>query len=84
MKIKISDRSREAQDRIRELSQELNDYNAIIMLVRALQVVEASPEKFTYPQEDYDKVIQRLKYLCAKHEILYPDGYIQWSAVEIL
>lgn len=85
MKIKISDRAKECSEAMRELSEEMADYNAIVMCVRALQAVTTNPEKFTYEQSDYDKVVNKLRNLCAKHEIPLPDSeYVEWNAVEIV
>jgi len=85
MKIKLSDRAKECSESMRELSEEMADYNSIMMCVRALQAVSSNPEKFKYEQADYDKVVAKLRSLCAKHEIPLPDAeYIEWSTVEIV
>jgi hypothetical protein len=85
MQIKISDRAKECSQAMKELSEEMTDYNAIVMCVRALAAVSNSPEKFKYEQEDYDKVVQKLRNLCAKHEIQLPTAeYIEWGTVEIV
>lgn len=85
MKIKLSDRAKECSEAMRELSEEMADYNSIVMCVRALQAVANNPEKFTYDQSDYDKVVSKLRSLCAKHEIQLPDTeYIEWNTVEIV
>lgn len=85
MQIKLSDRATECQSRMKELQSEMNDYNAIVMCIRALQAVSNSPGKYTYSQEDYDKVVDKLRSLCEKHEILLPaTDYMEWGSIEIL
>jgi hypothetical protein len=85
MKIKITDRVKECSQSIRELSEEMADYNSIAMCVNALAAVANKPEKYKYTQEDYDKVVAKLRSLCAKHEIVLPTSdYIEWGTVEIV
>jgi len=85
MKIQISDRAKECSEDMKELADEMNDYNAIVMCIKSLQAVHMQPEKFTYPQEDYDRVVSKLYNLCAKHEIQLPEAeYMEWTSVEIV
>jgi hypothetical protein len=85
MQIKLSDRAKECSEAMKELSEEMADYNSIVVCVRALAAVSNNPEKFKYEQEDYDKVVNKLRNLCAKHEIQLPTtDYIEWSTVEIV
>lgn len=85
MQIKLSDRAKECSESMKELSEEMNDYNSIVMCVRALAAVSNNPEKFKYEQSDYDKVVSKLQNLCAKHEIQLPNSeYIEWSTIEIV
>lgn len=85
MQIKISDRAKECSESMRELSEEMTDYNSIVMCIRALQAVANNPEKFKYDQADHDKVVNKLRSLCSKHEIPLPDtDYIEWGTIELV
>lgn len=85
MRIRLSDRAKECNDRMIELVDELNDYNSIAMCAKALQAVATYPDKFEYSQDDYDKVITKFYNLCAKHEIKLPDDeFIEWSTIDIV
>lgn len=88
MQIKLSERGIECNQKISELIQEMDDYQKIMMCIKALQAVEAESDKFknTYSQEEYDTVVNTLKNLCSKHEIILPnlDGYVEWRSIEIL
>lgn len=85
MQIKLSDRAKEINDRYNELVQEKNDYNNIVMCIKALQAADMNRNKWNYTQEDYDGVVNRLRSLCAKHEVVLPDtDYIEWGNIEIV
>jgi hypothetical protein len=89
MKLDLISRTKEAQDRIQDLNSELNDYSTIVMCIKALQAAEANKHlptpKVAYTEEEYNKVIEKLRKLCAKHELKFPEGdYIEWSSVEIV
>lgn len=84
MKLKLSERANECSTSMKELSEEMADYNSIVMCLRALQAVSNKPEKFNYEQSDYDLVVSKLRNLCAKHELQLPAGdYIEWGSIEI-
>jgi hypothetical protein len=83
MELNISDRVKECQLRIHDLVVELNDYTALISCIRVLAAVGANPDKFkNTKQEDINKLSDRVRNICAKHEILLPE-YIEWGAIEL-
>jgi hypothetical protein len=89
MKLEITSRAKEVQTRMQELNSELNDYNTIVMCIRALQAAEAEKTtptpKLAYTKDEYEKVLMKLRRLCAKHELSLPDGdYIEWGSIEII
>lgn len=85
MQIKLSDRAKECSEALRELSQEMADYNSIVMCTAALSAVANDPQKYDWNEADYTQVIEKLRDLCAKHEIVLPaTDYIEWGTVEIV
>lgn len=85
MKLNLSERAKECAERSQEMKQEIDDLNQIVMCIRALQADEANPNKFNYDPKDYDGVLERLRSLCAKHELRLPDSdYIEWRSIEII
>ena len=83
MQLKITDRLAEANKGVSELIGEINDYQSIVMCIRALQAVTNSPDRYTFTTADYDKVVAKLRNLCEKHEIVLPE-YVEWSNIEIV
>lgn len=85
MEIKLSDRTKEAMDKMRELNEELTDYANIVNCIHALKTVTENPHKYNYERKDYELVVERIRKLCNKHEIVIPDvDTIEWGSVEIL
>lgn len=83
MELNISDRVKETQLRIHDLIVDLNEYNALVACIRALAAVSNNPDRFKNTSEDdINKLTERVRKICAKHEILLPD-YIEWGAIEI-
>lgn len=78
MILKLSDRAQEAKEAMLERRHELDDYNLIIGLLKAIQLANVEPDKHKYTKEQYDKCYRKLETLCAKHEIRLPD-YIDWT-----
>lgn len=83
MKLELSDRAKECSIRVNELTQEYNDYQMLVSCIKALQAVENNPTKYQYSTADYEKVIDRVRDLCAKHEIRLPEN-IDWNSVDII
>lgn len=84
MKVKIADRIQECSTGLKNLTSEMNDYNTIVICIKALQAAAQYPNKFKYSDEDYKKVVDKLYKLCAKHEIQLSSDYVEWSSVEII
>jgi len=83
MELNISDRVKETQLRIHDLVVELNDYSALVSCIRALATVTNNPDKFKNTKEsDIIKLSDRVRKICAKHEILLPE-YVEWGTIEI-
>ncbi len=84
MQINLSDRVKEAQDIIKENMQELREYEILVLSIRALAEVENNPEKFgNYDPADKEKLIAKIRKICAKHEIVLPE-YVEWSSIELM
>jgi gamma-glutamyl:cysteine ligase YbdK (ATP-grasp superfamily) len=83
MELNITNRVKECQLRIHDLVVELNDYTALVACIQALAAVTSNPGQFkNTKQEDINKLTDRVRKICAKHEILLPD-YVEWGAIEI-
>jgi hypothetical protein len=83
MELNISERVKETQMRIHDLVVELNDYTALVACIRALAAVTNNPDRFTKTsQDDINKLTERVRNICAKHEIRLPD-YVEWGAIEL-
>lgn len=85
MQIKLSERAKECSSRMKELDEEMQDYNHIVLCIKALSSVADPTKKHNYTQAEYDAVVAKVRSLCAKHEIKLPDGdYVEWGTVEII
>lgn len=85
MEIILSDRLIEAKNKMQECVFEINDYNRIVMCLKALQACKIDVDnKYTYSQEEFDKVTNELYRLCEKHEVQIPQlEDIEWDSIEI-
>ena len=82
--IKLGERADECRTRMTELRQEMDDYNQLVIYIKALSMVKSNPDKWTtYSKEDFDKVVSKVTSICQKHEIRLPE-YVEWEAIEII
>jgi hypothetical protein len=83
VKLELTARAKECTERINELTSEYNDYQMLVSCIKALQAVKIHPDRFKYSNEDYDKVVNTVRDLCARHEIRLPDD-TEWESVDII
>jgi hypothetical protein len=86
MEIELTSRVQEAKKHAQEFLEEIRDYEMIVMLIKALAVVELDPEKYTYSKTEFDKCVSKLYNLCEKHEIRLPSdpATVEWESINIL
>lgn len=82
MLLNLSDRVQESLARIGELVSEVNELSVLAASIRALAEVTSNPDKYRSSQEDIAKLIDRVRDICARHEIVLPD-YVEWNTIEI-
>lgn len=83
MQLKISDRIQECMASMQTLNEEMQDYQNIVMLIKAVMAVSSETVPVKYNQDDYDKVIAKIRNLCAKHEIQLPE-FVEWNTIELI
>jgi hypothetical protein len=83
MRLELTSRARECAERIRDLEKEYKDYELLVSCIRALAAVKINPTKFEYSDDDYNKVVDKVRDLCARHEIRLPDD-TDWDSVDIV
>lgn len=84
MVINVTDRIADCKKKIMEMTEEIQDYNTLIMCISTLAEVNREPDKYKINnrQEEIDYVVNTIKDICSKHEIVLPE-YIEWGAIEM-